>query len=385
MKPLALVYESMSIPMPTVKLENLTKRFDDIVALDGINLDIHDQEFFVLLGQTGAGKTTTLRCLAGLDRPENGAIYLDNQQINHLTPAERDVAFVFQAHILYPHLTVYDNMAFPLHPRGLSEDEISSRVTEIASMLHIEHLLQRRPNQLSGGETQRVGLGRAMVRRPQLFLMDEPISNLDAKLRTEMRAEIKWRQRQLETTTLYVTHDQIEAMSMADRVAVLEEGQVQQVGTPTEIYDRPANLFVAGFIGNPSMNLIPCQLATSGERVYLDLIERHRMPVTDEKIVQTLIASGRGRNLVLGVHPEDLLIRAEDTPENIPVKVYSCEPLGAETIVDVNLGRDEVGDDIILKSRVGMMFDVRIGQTLWMTCVPERIHIFDGDTGEAIC
>ena len=253
--------------MPTVQLENLTKRFDDIIALDGINLDIRDQEFFVLLGQTGAGKTTTLRCIAGLDLPENGAIYLDNQQINHLTPAERDVAFVFQAHILYPHLTVYENMAFPLHPRGLSEDEISSRVTEIASMLHIEHLLQRKPNQLSGGETQRVGLGRAMVRRPQLFLMDEPISNLDAKLRTEMRAEIKWRQRQLETTTLYVTHDQIEAMSMADRVAVLEEGRVQQVGTPTEIYDHPANLFVAGFIGNPSMNLIPCQLATSGERV----------------------------------------------------------------------------------------------------------------------
>ena len=371
--------------MPTVKLENLTKRFDDIIALDGINLDIHNQEFFVLLGQTGAGKTTTLRCIAGLDLPEAGTIYLDNQQINHLTPAERDVAFVFQAHILYPHLTVYENMAFPLHPRGLSEDEIRRRVTEIASMLHIEHLLQRKPNQLSGGETQRVGLGRAMVRRPQIFLMDEPISNLDAKLRTEMRAEIKWRQRQLETTTLYVTHDQIEAMSMADRVAVLEEGRVQQVGTPTEIYDRPANLFVAGFIGNPSMNLIPCRLATSRETVYLELVGGHRMEVKDERIAHTLTASGKNRNLVLGVHPEDLLINPDDSSENIPVEVYSFEPLGAETIVDVTLGRDEAGDDIILKSRVGMTFDVRIGETLWMTCVPERIHIFDEDTGEALC
>lgn len=371
--------------MPTVTLENLTKRFDDIIALDGINLDIRDQEFFVLLGQTGAGKTTTLRCIAGLDLPENGAIYLDNQQINHLTPAERDVAFVFQAHILYPHLTVYENMAFPLHPRGLSENEIRLRVTEIASMLHIDHLLQRKPNQLSGGETQRVGLGRAMVRRPQIFLMDEPISNLDAKLRTEMRAEIKWRQRQLETTTLYVTHDQIEAMSMADRVAVLDEGRVQQVGTPMEIYDRPANLFVASFIGNPSMNLIPCQLATAGEVVYLDLIGGHRMPVKDKRIAQTLIASGGNRNLILGVHPEDLLISTDRSPENIPVEVYSFEPLGAETIVDLTLGKDEAGDDIILKSRVGMAFEVSIGATLWMTCVPERIHIFDKDTGEAIC
>ena len=371
--------------MPTVKLENLTKRFDDIVALDEVNLDIRDQEFFVLLGQTGAGKTTTLRCIAGLDLPEDGTIYLDNQQINHLTPAERDVAFVFQAHILYPHLTVYENMAFPLHPRGLSEDEIDSRVTEIASMLHIEHLLQRKPNQLSGGETQRVGLGRAMVRRPQLFLMDEPISNLDAKLRTEMRAEIKWRQRQLQTTTLYVTHDQIEAMSMADRVAVLEKGRVQQVGTPTEIYDHPANLFVAGFIGNPSMNLIPCQPVTAGGKVYLELAGRHRMEVKDERIAYTLTASGKDRDLVLGVHPEDLLITAEHSPENIPVEVYSFEPLGAETIVDVALGKDEMGSDIILKSRVGMTFEVGIGNALWMSCVPERLHLFDGDTGEALC
>ena len=371
--------------MPTIKLENLTKRFDDVIALDNINLEIHAREFFVLLGQTGAGKTTMLRCIAGLDKPEEGFIYFDNQRVNELTPPERDVAFVFQSHILYPHLTVYENMAFPLHPRGLPADEIDRRVKDIASMLHIEHLLQRKPSQLSGGETQRVGLGRAMVRRPQLFLMDEPISNLDARLRTEMRAEIKWRQRQLEVTTLYVTHDQIEAMSMADRVAVLEAGRIQQIGTPMEIYDHPTNLFVAGFIGSPSMNLIPCQAAISGEKIDIKLIRKFQITIKNQQIASTLVEFGGNRDLVFGVHPEDVLISPEDTPDSMPVEVYSFEPLGAETIVELTPGKDESGRDVILKARTEPTLDVRIGQSLWMTFVPERIHFFDADTGEVIC
>ncbi len=371
--------------MATVKLENLTKRFDSVVALDGINLEIHDQEFFVLLGQTGAGKTTTLRCIAGLDQPEEGTIYFDNQRVNHLTPAERDVAFVFQAHILYPHLTVYENMAFPLRPRGLPAEDMERQIRDIATMLHIEHLLQRKPNQLSGGETQRVGLGRAMVRHPQLFLMDEPISNLDAKLRSEMRAELKWRQRQLGTTTLYVTHDQIEAMSMADRVAVLEKGRVQQVGTPMEIYDHPANLFVASFIGSPSMNLIPCQLVTVGEKVSLKLIGGFQIELQDRKIAQMLTAFGGDGNLVLGVHPEDVLVSHGEMPESIAVEVYSFEPLGAETIVELTLGKNEEGGGVIAKARTAPTLDVEIGQTFWMTFVPERIHLFNPDTGRAIC
>ena len=371
--------------MATVKLENFTKRFDDVTAIDGVNLEIHDQEFFVLLGQTGAGKTTALRCIAGLEQPEEGSIYFDNKRINHLMPAERDVAFVFQSHILYPHLTVYENMAFPLYPRSLSEGEIDRRVNEIAVMLHIGHLLHRKPNQLSGGETQRVGLGRAMVRRPQLFLMDEPISNLDAKLRTEMRAEIKWRQRQLGATTLYVTHDQIEAMSMADRVAVLEGGGIQQLGTPTEIYYSPVNLFVASFIGSPSMNLIPCQLVTFGERVFLRLIGSLQIEVTDRQIAHTLMESGIAGDVILGVHPEDVLVNTAPTLEGLAVEVYSSEPLGAETIVDVYLGKNEESKDIILKSRTVPTLEVRIGQTVYMTFVPERIHLFDKDTGEAIC
>ena len=370
--------------MTAVKLENLTKRFDEVVALDNINLEINNQEFFVLLGQTGAGKTTTLRCIAGLDRPDEGSIYFDGERINDCIPAERDVAFVFQSHILYPHLTVYQNMAFPLYPRELSEDEINRRVNDIAEMLHIGHLLQREPNQLSGGETQRVGLGRAMVRHPRLFLMDEPISNLDAKLRSEMRAEIKWRQRQLEATTLYVTHDQIEAMSMADRVAVLDQGCIQQVGRPTDIYHSPANLVVANFIGNPSINLIPCSIATVEENTFLTLIGRIQMQIKDKRISHALMESRMRSNLILGVHPEDVVASFEHVSGSIAAEVYSFEPLGAETIVDINLGKNEEGTDVIVKARTAPTYEVQIGQKIGMSFVPERIHLFDKDTGESI-
>ena len=307
--------------MATVKLENITKRFGDLIALDDITLDIQDQEFFVLLGQTGAGKTTTLRCIAGLDKPEEGTIYLDAVSVNDKTPAERDVAFVFQSHILYPHLSVYENMAFPLHPRKLSTEEIDRRVRDIAQMLHIEHLLMRTPNQLSGGETQRVGLGRAMVRRPQVFLMDEPISNLDAKLRTEMRAEIRWRQRELGTTTFYVTHDQIEAMSMADRIAVLEAGSIQQLGTPAEIYNHPANLFVAGFIGNPSMNCIPCDISSTNGELQLKLAgdtgNNNAVTIQDARIANALNDNISNSDTVFGAHAEDVLVSHQSILECI--------------------------------------------------------------------
>ena len=305
--------------MATVKLENITKRFGALIALDDITLDIQDQEFFVLLGQTGAGKTTTLRCIAGLDKPEAGTIYLDDVSVNDKTPAERDVAFVFQSHILYPHLSVYENMAFPLHPRRLSAEEIDRRVRDIAQMLHIEHLLMRTPNQLSGGETQRVGLGRAMVRRPQVFLMDEPISNLDAKLRTEMRAEIRWRQRELGTTTFYVTHDQIEAMSMADRIAILEAGRIQQLGTPSDIYNHPANLFVAGFIGNPSMNCIPCDITRTNGELHLKLANDtgndNSVTIQDARIAKALNDTMlQTADTIFGAHAEDVIVNHQAIP-----------------------------------------------------------------------
>ena len=373
--------------MATVKLENITKRFGDLTALDGITLDIRDEEFFVLLGQTGAGKTTTLRCIAGLDKPEEGTIYLDDVSVNDKTPAERDVAFVFQSHILYPHLSVYENMAFPLHPRKLSSEEIDRRVRDIAQMLHIEHLLMRTPNQLSGGETQRVGLGRAMVRRPQVFLMDEPISNLDAKLRTEMRAEIRWRQRDLGTTTFYVTHDQVEAMSMADRIAILEAGKIQQLGTPADIYNHPANLFVAGFVGNPSMNCIPSDISTDSGELRLTLASNvgsdNSIAIQNKKITKTLKDTDPDREVVFGVHPEDVIVSHQSTLNAFQAEVYSVEPLGAETIVEVTLGTDATGSHTILKACTAPNFEAEIGQYLYVTFVADRMHFFDKTTGNA--
>ena len=374
--------------MATVKLENITKRFGDLIALDDITLDIQDQEFFVLLGQTGAGKTTTLRCIAGLDKPEAGTIYLDNVSVNDKTPAERDVAFVFQSHILYPHLSVYENMAFPLHPRRLSTEEIDRRVRDIAQMLHIEHLLMRSPNQLSGGETQRVGLGRAMVRRPQVFLMDEPISNLDAKLRTEMRAEIRWRQRELGTTTFYVTHDQIEAMSMADRIAILEAGRIQQLGTPSDIYNHPANLFVAGFIGNPSMNCIRCDISSTNGELHLKLANDtendNSLTIQDARIAKVLNDNASHQDTIFGAHAEDVIVSHQAIPNAFQAEVYSVEPLGAETIVEVTLGTDAAGARTILKAVTAPNFEAEIGQYLYVSFVPERMYFFDKTTGNAI-
>ena len=373
--------------MATVRLENITKRFGNLTALDDITLDIRDEEFFVLLGQTGAGKTTTLRCIAGLDKPEEGTIYLDGVSVNDKTPAERDVAFVFQSHILYPHLSVYENMAFPLHPRKLSSEEIDRRVRDIAQMLHIEHLLMRTPNQLSGGETQRVGLGRAMVRRPQVFLMDEPISNLDAKLRTEMRAEIRWRQRDLGTTTFYVTHDQVEAMSMADRIAILEAGRIQQLGTPADIYNHPANLFVAGFVGNPSMNCIPSDISAANGELRLTLASNvgsgNSITIQDEKIAKTLNDINPDRDVVFGVHPEDVIVSHQSVSNAFQAEVYSVEPLGAETIVEVTLGTDATGSHTILKACTAPNFEAEIGQHLYVTFVADRMHFFDETTGNA--
>ena len=374
--------------MATVKLENITKRFGDLTALDDITLDIRDEEFFVLLGQTGAGKTTTLRCIAGLDKPEEGTIYLDGVSVNDKTPAERDVAFVFQSHILYPHLSVYENMAFPLHPRKLSSEEIDRRVKDIAQMLHIEHLLMRTPNQLSGGETQRVGLGRAMVRRPQVFLMDEPISNLDAKLRTEMRAEIRWRQRDLGTTTFYVTHDQVEAMSMADRIAILEAGKIQQLGTPADIYNHPANLLVAGFVGNPSMNCVPSDISAANGELHLTLANNggsdNSVAIQDEKITKALNDTHPDRDVVFGVHPEDVIVSHQSISNAFQAEVYSVEPLGAETIVEVTLGTDETGSHTILKACTAPNFEAEIGQHLYVTFVADRMHFFDKNSGNAL-
>ena len=276
-------------------------------------------------------------------------------------------------------------MAFPLHPRRLPAEELERRVRDIAQMLHIEHLLMRMPSQLSGGETQRVGLGRAMVRRPQVFLMDEPISNLDAKLRTEMRAEIRWRQRELGTTTFYVTHDQVEAMSMADRIAVLEAGKIQQLGTPSDIYNHPANLFVAGFIGSPSMNCIPCELSRANGAMQFTLgAGGDTLAIQDADIAKKVSEIAETRDVIFGAHPEDVLVSHQPMPNAFQAEVYSVEPLGAETIVELTLGTDAAGTHTILKSRTAPTFDAQVGARLYVTFVAQRIHFFHKATGMAI-
>jgi len=371
--------------MANIKLENITKSFDELVAIDQMNLEVNDRELFVLLGPTGAGKTTTLRCIAGLEQPEEGNVYIEDEIVNDWTPAERDVAFVFQNHILYTHLNVYDNIAFPLKPRKMSKEEIDRRVREVAAILHIENLLKRRTHQLSGGETQRVGLGRAMVREPRLFLMDEPLSNLDAKLRIEMRAWLKWQQRQLDTTMLYVTHDQVEAMSMADRVAVLNEGAIQQIGTPMEVYNQPANEFVARFLGNPGMNLLNCHLTTSDGNLFIEIEHSNvRLQIPDE-LRGKVAGKKTERELTFGIRAEDILLSKESKSESVQTKVYVVEPLGAENIIDLSIGQDPIiKKEILLKSKTQPDFDTKIGETLWMNFVTDRMHIFDKKSGRAI-
>ena len=358
--------------MATLDLSNLSKFFGRFCALNDINLTIGDGEFLILLGPTGAGKTTTLRCTAGLEKHQ-GTIRMDDEIINDRTPAERDVAFVFQNYALYPRKTVMENMAFPLEARRWSESQIEARVRNIAHMLAIDTLLKRRPAELSGGQQQRVALGRAMVRQPKLFMMDEPLTNLDFVLRVEMRAELKRLQSELAATFFYVTNDQVEAMSMADRIAVLNRGELQQIDTPENVYTHPANLFVAGFVGAPRMNLLDCQLDEDarmlvGEDWHFALTAAHLERV-----------KGRTNDLVFGIRPEDVDLIA-DAADNgdLPAHVFVTEPLGDRTIVDMRLGKQSV------KVKADPEFQTASGEWLTLRFDAQRFHLFDRSTGSAI-
>ncbi len=360
--------------MANLQIEAVSKHFGRTKALDAISLDVSDGEFLVLLGPTGAGKTTSLRCVAGLEKPDSGTIYLDNQAVNNLTPAERDVAFVFQSYALYPRKTVFENMAFPLEARQLSKADIQQRVRSIAQLLAIDGLLDRRPAELSGGQQQRVALGRAMVRQPRLFLMDEPLTNLDFMLRVEMRAELKRLQSELNATFFYVTNDQIEAMSMADRVAILHEGVVQQVDTPEEVYDHPANMFVAGFVGNPRMNFLDCTLDSSQRLVKGDVWQ---MPLSAPQM-QQLDQHTQHAHLTLGLRPEDIELKPEQTAGTFPAEVYVVEPLGDRTIVDLRLGED------MIKVKTAPDFMAESGDVVGVEFDSARLHIFDKQTSMTI-
>src|ERR1700726_1258198 len=323
--------------MGQVVLKGINKFYDSVHAVKDVNLSIHDKEFVVLVGPSGCGKTTTLRMVAGLESISSGDISIDGNVINQLAPMDRDIAMVFQNYALYPHMSVYDNMAFGLKMRKFDRAEIGQRVRDAATILGIEDLLQRKPRQLSGGQRQRVALGRAIVRHPQVFLFDELLSNLDAKLRVQMRVELKKLHDRLGTTAIYVTHDQVEAMTLGDRVVVMKDGFVQQVGEPLELYNTPANRFVAGFIGSPAMNFATVKVSEGNGALWASN-EGMRIKVPAE--IAPRLGRYAGKECVLGVRPEDLRIAtAADPPDlNIDAEVEVIEQLGSEVLLDMAVG-----------------------------------------------
>ncbi|WP_217595895.1 ABC transporter ATP-binding protein [Cohnella sp. GbtcB17] len=366
--------------MAGVRLEHVYKKYpgSDKASVTDFNLDIADKEFLVLVGPSGCGKSTTLRMIAGLEEISEGKLYIGDRVVNDVAPKDRDIAMVFQSYALYPHMNVYQNMAFGLKLRKFRKDEIDRRVREAARTLEIEHLLDRKPKALSGGQRQRVALGRAIVREPQVFLMDEPLSNLDAKLRTQMRANISKLMKRLETTCIYVTHDQTEAMTMGDRIVVMKDGFIQQAATPDELYNHPVNLFVAGFIGAPAMNFITGQLSEEGGAV--------RIKATGINVAipagkaQVLRDKGYiGREIIMGIRPEDLHeepVFIEASPNSvISASIEVSENLGHEMFLYLNgLGKDNV------IARVDGRSQLQEGQNVKLAIDMNKIHIFDKDT-----
>jgi sn-glycerol 3-phosphate transport system ATP-binding protein/multiple sugar transport system ATP-binding protein len=366
---------SRGIFMAEIRVNHITKRFGDFVALHELDLTVRDGEFLVLLGPSGCGKTTTLRSVAGLERQTSGDIYIGDTLVNDLPPGERDIAMVFQFYALYPHMTAFDNIAFPLRAQKTPAPEVDKRVHAVARVLQIEHLLRRRPKQLSGGEQQRVALGRAMVRRPRAFLMDEPLTNLDAALRADMRAELKHLQHELATTMVYVTHDQTEAMSMGQRIVVMNRGLLQQIGTPLEVYTRPATLFVAGFIGSPPMRLIDCALTPGDTPALADLGGALRVPI--DAALAARVRASAAEQLVLGVRPEEVLIGGDGSPD-FEAEVVAREPLGDETIYDLQVGGH------LLQTRQPPSLRLPIGQRVPVRLDRSRLRVYDKVTERAI-
>ena len=359
--------------MARVKIRGLTKAYDGTLAVKGLHLEIHDKEFVVLLGPSGCGKTTTLRCVAGLESPDAGEIYIGDRLVNDLDPKDRNIAVVFQNYALYPHMTVYKNLAFPLENRRLPAGEIDARVRKTAKLLQIDHLLGRKPAQLSGGQQQRVAVGRAIVREPQAFLMDEPLSNLDAKLRVHMRAELKRLQKDIGVTTIYVTHDQVEAMTMADRVAIMNGGLLQQCGSPTQIFRTPANQFVGGFIGNPPMNFLAGSVGPEG-MFDLNIL---KLPLPPD--LAEIATHASSDEIVLGIRPQDVRVSLQSTDEPcICTETFATEPMGDQTILDMKVG------DALVKAVVVPEFPADMGTEVWISFPARKLHLFDKKTGRAL-
>lgn len=355
--------------MSGIVLKNLNKVYPGgVEAVKDFNLEIMDTEFIVLVGPSGCGKSTVLRMIAGLEEITEGKLYIDGNKVNHVAPKDRDIAMVFQNYALYPHMTIYKNLAFALSLRKLSKKEIDKKVSETAKMLEIEHLLDRKPKALSGGQRQRVALGRAMVREPKAFLLDEPLSNLDAKLRASTRTEIAKLHKKLGTTFVYVTHDQTEAMTMADRIVVMKDGEIHQIGKPREIYDSPYNIFVAGFIGTPQMNFIEAVIEKDTE--YYALIDNNKFILSKERFGD-ILNEYLGKNVVLGIRSEDIFQTEDSNSLNTTVEV--CENMGAEVYVHM----DYKGQKIT--ARLNADF-ISMDDSLKITFNKDKLHIFDKDS-----
>jgi multiple sugar transport system ATP-binding protein len=367
--------------MAEVALRNIVKTFDRTPAVAGIDLDISDREFVVLVGPSGCGKTTTLRMIAGLEEATSGEIYIGDQLVNDVPPKDRDIAMVFQNYALYPHMTVYENMSFGLRLKKFPKPEIKERVENAARILDITDLLGRRPKQLSGGQRQRVAMGRAIVRNPKVFLFDEPLSNLDAKLRVQMRTEIKKVHQKVTTTTVYVTHDQIEAMTLADRVVVMNGGKIEQIGTPNDVYHHPKTRFVAGFIGSPAMNFIPCRLVdgngTAGLSVKLS--DKLSFPVPEARVAR--YRPQAGRDLLFGLRPEDVIEKRGELPRGraaFEAQLDVVEPMGMETMVYFVVDGTEVC------GRVNPAAAGKAGETMPLVADLNHMHLIDPKTDQVL-
>ena len=366
--------------MAGVTLNNITKKFDDVTAVNDLSIQIRDKSFAILVGPSGCGKTTALRCIAGLDEVTSGEIYIGDRLVNNVLPKDRDIAMVFQNYALYPHMDIYNNMAFNLKLRHVAKDEIERRVQDAADIVGIQDLLHRKPGQLSGGQRQRVAVGRAIIRKPKVFLFDEPLSNLDAILRVAMRAEISKLHRRLEATMIYVTHDQVEAMTMAEQIFIMNNGTLQQSGMPLEVYRHPVNKFVAGFIGSPSMNFIDCRLVRENEDLFVDGESfKLKIPQTFHPVVEHL----QGKEIIFGIRPENLYDRRFVNNEmmncSMTAGIEVIEPLGAETHLYLVCGQhslvakmDTPQDQFKIDQKIEVMVDM------------DKSHIFDIHTLQTI-
>jgi len=358
--------------MARIVLENLSKKFGKVDAVKDLDLEVEDGELLVLVGPSGCGKSTTLRMIAGLEEPTSGKIYIGDRVVNDLAPKDRDIAMVFQEYALYPHMTVYRNLAFGLKMRGFSKDETDRRVKEAAGILGMTELLDRKPRELSGGQRQRVALGRTIVRKPAAFLFDEPLSNLDAKLRVQMRAELSKLHYSLKTTSVYVTHDQVEAMTMGTKIVLMKDGEIQQAGKPMEIYRRPLNMFVGGFIGSPSMNFFPARVVSGNSGIAL---ETHSFRVQIPQARHDQYKSFFGKEVIFGIRPEDIysadFLKEHTREAVITGKVEVVEPLGPEILLDITCGEDS------FVARVDPRVETDIGREIELAFDMEKMHVFE--------